>query len=95
MLLASNNVDIGTAAAPITIHEEKHNPSVVKAIVAWEEDKPKGRALYFTRATAPSGEGPLFHHIGLYAYRRSTRKVCHASCFTVRVARKTGAVASI
>src|SRR3546814_985847 len=30
-----------------------------------------GRALYFTRATAPAGEGPLFHHIGLYAYRRA------------------------
>jgi 3-deoxy-manno-octulosonate cytidylyltransferase (CMP-KDO synthetase) len=30
-----------------------------------------GRALYFTRATAPSGEGPLYHHIGLYAYRRA------------------------
>jgi 3-deoxy-manno-octulosonate cytidylyltransferase (CMP-KDO synthetase) len=29
------------------------------------------RALYFTRATAPSGEGPLYHHIGIYAYRRS------------------------
>ena len=43
---------------------------MVRAIVAWEENKPKGRALYFTRATAPSGEGPLFHHIGLYAYRR-------------------------
>ena len=28
------------------------------------------RALYFTRATAPSGDGPLYHHIGLYAYRR-------------------------
>ncbi|MBB45167.1 MAG: 3-deoxy-manno-octulosonate cytidylyltransferase [Rhodospirillaceae bacterium] len=70
MLLSNNNVDIGTAAAPITIYEERHNPSVVKAIVSWEEDKPKGRALYFTRATAPSGEGPLFHHIGLYAYRR-------------------------
>ena len=28
------------------------------------------RALYFTRATAPYGEGPLYHHIGLYAYRR-------------------------
>ena len=28
------------------------------------------RALYFTRATAPHGEGPLYHHIGLYAYRR-------------------------
>ena len=29
------------------------------------------RALYFTRATAPWGEGPLYHHIGLYAYRRA------------------------
>ena len=29
------------------------------------------RALYFTRATAPAGEGPLYHHIGLYAYRRA------------------------
>src|SRR5213078_137139 len=29
-------------------------------------------ALYFTRATAPSGEGPLYHHIGLYAFRRAT-----------------------
>ena len=29
------------------------------------------RALYFTRATAPHGDGPLYHHIGIYAYRRS------------------------
>ncbi|MCY1384899.1 3-deoxy-manno-octulosonate cytidylyltransferase [compost metagenome] len=29
------------------------------------------RALYFTRATAPYGDGPLYHHIGLYAYRRA------------------------
>jgi 3-deoxy-manno-octulosonate cytidylyltransferase (CMP-KDO synthetase) len=28
------------------------------------------RALYFTRATAPFGEGPLYHHFGMYAYRR-------------------------
>ena len=71
MLLADENVDIGTAAAQITINEERNNPSVVKAIVAWEKNKLKGRALYFTRASAPSGEGPLFHHIGLYAFRRT------------------------
>ena len=29
------------------------------------------RALYFTRATAPYGDGPRYHHIGLYAYRRA------------------------
>ena len=30
------------------------------------------RALYFTRATAPSGDGPLYHHVGIYAYRRDS-----------------------
>src|SRR5690606_16319544 len=45
-------------------------PSVVKAIGS-EVAPGHMRALYFTRATAPSGEGPLYHHIGLYAYRRS------------------------
>jgi len=39
--------------------------------VAWNADELTGRALYFTRATAPAGDGPLFHHIGLYAYRRA------------------------
>jgi len=63
-------VDIATIVAEITREEEKNAPSVVKAI-----GTPLGgqryRALYFTRATAPTGEGPLFHHIGLYAYRRA------------------------
>ena len=71
LLLANKEVSIGTVAAQITIDEERTNPSVVKAIVAWNSDKPTGRALYFTRATAPAGDGPLFHHIGLYAYRRA------------------------
>jgi len=26
---------------------------------------------YFTRARAPAGEGPLFHHIGIYAFTRA------------------------
>ena len=37
-------------------------------------DGRQGRALYFTRARAPSGEGPLFHHIGIYAFRRAALK---------------------
>jgi 3-deoxy-manno-octulosonate cytidylyltransferase (CMP-KDO synthetase) len=41
-------------------------------VVAWEPDGLSGRALYFTRASAPSGDGPLFHHIGLYAFRRGS-----------------------
>jgi len=70
-LLARDGVDIGTVAAEISIPEERANPSVVKAVVAWDEDGRQGRALYFTRAGAPTGDGPMFHHIGLYTYQRA------------------------
>ena len=65
--------DITTLAAEITDPEEKTAPSVVKVVgtrVGCESEK-RLRALYFTRATAPYGEGPLYHHIGIYAFRRS------------------------
>lgn len=69
-LLDNPAVDIGTLAAEITVEAERTNPNVVKAV-----GSPLApthlRALYFTRASAPYGEGPLFHHIGLYAYRRA------------------------
>lgn len=65
----SADVDIATLAAEITIGEERTNPNVVKA-VGTPVAPNRLRALYFTRATAPSGEGPLYHHIGLYAFRR-------------------------
>lgn len=68
--LADSGADIATLAAQITDPSERDNPSVVKAVVAWDKDAKRGRALYFTRATAPTGEGPLFHHVGIYAYRR-------------------------
>ncbi len=69
-------VDIATIAAEIAREEEKTDPNVVKAVVAFTRGDrggvpPIGRALYFTRATAPAGAGPLYHHIGLYAYRRT------------------------
>jgi 3-deoxy-manno-octulosonate cytidylyltransferase (CMP-KDO synthetase) len=67
--LADPAVDIATLAAEIHTEEESLNPNVVKAV-----GSPIGprrlRALYFTRATAPWGDGPRYHHIGLYAYRR-------------------------
>ena len=67
--LADSEVDIATLAAEIHSTEEALNPNVVKAV-----GSPIGprrlRALYFTRATAPHGDGPRYHHIGLYAYRR-------------------------
>lgn len=63
-------VDIATLAVEITDEEEKTNPNVVKVV-----GTPVGanhlRALYFTRATAPANDGPLYHHIGIYAYRRA------------------------
>jgi 3-deoxy-manno-octulosonate cytidylyltransferase (CMP-KDO synthetase) len=62
--------DIGTLAAKITREEEKTNPNVVKVIGSPLSPKHL-RALYFTRATAPWGEGDLYHHIGLYAYQRA------------------------
>jgi 3-deoxy-manno-octulosonate cytidylyltransferase (CMP-KDO synthetase) len=62
--------DIATLAAQITDPAERGNPAVVKAVVAWDEGGEKGRALYFTRSAAPSGDGPLFHHVGIYAYTR-------------------------
>jgi 3-deoxy-manno-octulosonate cytidylyltransferase (CMP-KDO synthetase) len=68
--LADAAVDIATLAAEITKPEERTNPNVVK-VVGTPVGPARLRALYFTRATAPSGEGPLYHHIGLYAYRRT------------------------
>ena len=69
--LSNGDADIGTLAAVITDDEEKENPNVVKVVMSpFEQSENKGRALYFTRATAPSGEGDLLHHIGIYAYTR-------------------------
>ena len=69
-LLADPAVDVGTLAAEIADPAERVDPNVVKAVVSRAPGSAQGRALYFTRATAPSGAGPLWHHIGLYAYRR-------------------------
>ena len=63
-------VDIGTLAAQIVREDERGNPNVVK-VVGTPLAPRRLRALYFTRATAPWGDGPHFHHIGLYAYRRA------------------------
>ena len=62
-------VDIATLATPIVRAEEKDDPNVVKAVGAAVGPR-RLRALFFTRARAPWGEGELLHHIGLYAYRR-------------------------
>lgn len=68
--LRTSGADMSTLATEIREPSERTNPNVVKAVVALGEGAREGRALYFTRATAPSGDGPLYHHIGIYAYRR-------------------------
>ena len=68
--LSDPAVDIATLAAEIHTEEESLAPSVVKAIGSSLGGR-RMRALYFTRATAPHGDGPRYHHIGLYAYRRA------------------------
>ncbi len=69
--LAVAGVDIATLATPIVEAHEVADPNVVKAVLSLADGATTGRAVYFTRATAPSGDGPLWHHIGIYAYRRA------------------------
>jgi 3-deoxy-manno-octulosonate cytidylyltransferase (CMP-KDO synthetase) len=67
--LSDPAVDIATLAAQIHTDEEATNPNVVKMIGS-PVSTGRLRALYFSRATAPWGDGPRYHHVGLYAYRR-------------------------
>ncbi len=69
-LLDVPDVDIATLATEITDPLERHDANVVKVVAAREPDAASGTALYFSRATVPAGDGPLYHHIGLYVYRR-------------------------
>ncbi len=80
--LATRGVDIATLVAEIRDHEERTNPNVVKAVgtpvdvatglmAAAGTPAQRLRTLYFTRAAAPTGDGPLYHHIGIYAYQRA------------------------
>ena len=68
--LSAAGTDMATLVAEIHTAYDGDNPNVVKAVIAWGADGKRGRALYFTRSRAPHGTGPLFHHIGIYAYTR-------------------------
>src|ERR1700680_128077 len=70
-ILNESGADIATLAAPIADPRDYDNPNVVKPVVAWNKDKRRGRALYFTRARAPWGDGALFNHVGIYAFTRA------------------------
>jgi 3-deoxy-manno-octulosonate cytidylyltransferase (CMP-KDO synthetase) len=70
LVALAGGADIATLIAEITDAEEKTNPNVVKCAAGLADGERIARALYFSRATVPYGDGPLYHHIGLYAYRR-------------------------
>jgi len=72
--LSATGADIATLAAEIKDHSDRDNPAVVKSIISWSRNDRIGRALYFTRTGAPWGEGPLYYHVGIYAFKRAALK---------------------
>jgi 3-deoxy-manno-octulosonate cytidylyltransferase (CMP-KDO synthetase) len=63
--------DIATLVCPIVDPADLDRPSVPKPAIAWRPEGGIGRCLYFSRSRIPSGPGPVYFHIGLYAYRRA------------------------
>jgi 3-deoxy-manno-octulosonate cytidylyltransferase (CMP-KDO synthetase) len=70
-LEAFPDADLATLVSPSTDPLERADPNVVKAIVSFEQDAKVGRCLYFTRADAPTGEGAIMRHVGIYVWRRA------------------------
>jgi 3-deoxy-manno-octulosonate cytidylyltransferase (CMP-KDO synthetase) len=68
--LEDPGIDIATLVAPIDTDEEAALPSVVKAACAFDRGRAVAPALYFSRVPIPWGDGPRWHHIGIYAFRR-------------------------
>jgi 3-deoxy-manno-octulosonate cytidylyltransferase (CMP-KDO synthetase) len=71
LLHATPEADIATLVSPSSDPAEAADPNIVKAVLARGPDPQRGQALYFTRAAAPHGPGPIARHIGVYAYRRA------------------------
>jgi 3-deoxy-manno-octulosonate cytidylyltransferase (CMP-KDO synthetase) len=69
--LAETDADIATLAAPITDPAALDSTSVNKVVAGFADPARPARALYFSKAPVPWGEGPHYEHIGLYAYRRA------------------------
>lgn len=72
--LLNEDVDIATLVAEITDNDELDDESAVKAVVSFPNNSKTGRAIWFSRLKSPWGEGPHYHHIGIYAYRRNSLK---------------------
>jgi 3-deoxy-manno-octulosonate cytidylyltransferase (CMP-KDO synthetase) len=68
--MVATGADIGTVAAELDEDEDAANPSLTKVVATWDVGGTRGRAHYFTRARAPWGEGPIYVHAGIYAFKR-------------------------
>lgn len=68
--LADRSIDICTSVSVITDPEDAANPNVVKTIIGFQPGARQARALAFTRATAPAGDGDLYYHFGIYTFQR-------------------------
>jgi 3-deoxy-manno-octulosonate cytidylyltransferase (CMP-KDO synthetase) len=71
MPLADPKVDIGTLVVPIRDEIEAATSSFVKAACAFQDGQAIASVLYFSRQAIPWGQGPRWHHLGIYAYRRA------------------------
>lgn len=72
--LHEGQANIGALVAEITDPAETDDPNVVKVAIHFPEGQTVAPALYFSRNRIPSGDGPAFHHIGIYAYTRDALK---------------------
>jgi 3-deoxy-manno-octulosonate cytidylyltransferase (CMP-KDO synthetase) len=68
--LADPAIDIATLGAVITDPAALADTSVNKVVAGFADPARPARALYFSKAIVPWGDGPHYEHIGLYAYRR-------------------------
>ena len=69
--LADPAIDIATLGAVIVDPQALLDTSVNKVVAGFADPSRPARALYFSKAAVPWGEGPHYEHIGLYAYRRA------------------------
>ena len=71
MAIESGSMLVNRPSLSASLFSRFRSPNVVKAVLSMADGADCGRALYFSRTAVPSGEGPHFHHIGLYAFRRA------------------------
>ena len=70
VILDQGDTDLATLVTPAG-QDEASRTQVVKAVVSWQNDT-FGKAIYFSRAAVPTGTNALWHHVGVYGWRRDS-----------------------